>query len=263
MTTHENEAAQADQNGGYFGMSAIFATLVIGGALVAGALMMWQTHNRNVQLAEMSKIEEKARVEIRAAHNEMRARKPDRALERTERANALVNSLNPKLGPDYAPLKIGLLLVEGETLFMKDCVKYAAQAEEKFDQALRLMTFASGEMWQFGMLGRARARIEQEKYEEALSDLDNVMRRNPSYGAGYYWRSLVRDRLGDRAGAGEDEKKARALDSWPPLRDFMQSSSIWTRDIIHKPHDTDPAGTPQTPPGEDPLGLDVFDGPSD
>jgi hypothetical protein len=61
------------------------------------------------------------------------------------------------------------------------------------------------------------------------------MDRNDSFGAAYYWRALTRRELGDAKGAAEDEKRARALDSWPPLRDFMQPSCTWTRDIIFKP----------------------------
>lgn len=240
MTVKEDNTPEVNPFGRY-GKTAIFAPLIIGGAVVAATIVMWQTHNRNEQAVEMSRIEERARDELRLAYGEMRALRPEKALERAAEADRLVKSLNSKLAPDYASLKISLLLVEAETLFMKDCAAHSDQAEEKFSQALALMPFASGEMWTFGMLGRARARFEQGKYGEALSDLDSVMGRNPSYGSAYYWRSLTRERLGDEAGAREDEQRARALDSWPPLRDFMQASCVWTRDIIHKPKADQPA----------------------
>lgn len=237
MTTNNDNANELPEDPVlYFGKNAIIAPLIIGGALVAGALMMWQTHNRKVQAVEMTLIEEKARVELRKAYTEMRALKPVDALERADNVERLIKSLNAKLAPDYAPLKIAMLLVQGESLFMKDCAANSEAAEAKFAEALNLMQFASGGMWQFGMLGRARARFESGKYREALQDLDSVMDRNPSYGSAYYWRSLTREKLGDHVGAKQDENKAKALDSWPPLRDFMQASCVWTRDIINKPN---------------------------
>lgn len=218
-----------------YGRAAIFAPLIIGGALVAGGVMVWQTHNRSRQITQMAQVEEDAREALRTAYSRMRSLDPVEALEHAGRAERLIGSLNAKLAPDYAPLKISLLLVEAESLFMKDCSAQADQAEEKFDQALRLMNYSSGGMWLFGMLGRARSRYEQGRYDEALADLNAVMDRNASFGAAYYWRSLTRRHLGDLDGAREDEQRARSLDSWPPLRDYMQVSCNWTRDIIHKP----------------------------
>lgn len=246
MSATKNDPQEMDYgNLANFGYTPILAALIIGGALVAGAVMMWQTHNQKVQLMEMSRIEEQARVELRGAYMELRSLRPETALEKTGRADMLIQSLNAKLAPDYAPLKVSLLLVEAESLFMKDCAAHADLAEEKFDKALSLMSYASGELWQFGMLGRARARFEQGKFAEALGDLSSVLNRNPSFGAAYYWRALTREQLNETAAAKEDENKARALDSWPPLRDYMQAACIWTRDIIHKPKpcDTDPDST--------------------
>lgn len=234
-----------------YGKAAIFAPLIIGGALVAGGVMMWQTHNRNLQMAEMSRIEENARYALRSAYAQMRALAPEEALASAKRAEDLIASLNAKLAPDYAPLKISLLLVEAESLFMKDCAAYAVLAEKKFDQALGLMNYASGGMWLFGMLGRARTRYEQGKYEEALQDLDSIMSRNPSFGAAYYWRALTREHLGDSNGASEDEKRARSLDSWPPLRDYMQASCSWTRDIMHKPQEKQGSASVESVDGAD------------
>lgn len=217
-----------------YGKAAVMVPLIIGGAIIVSVIILWHTHTRKVQLSEMARIEEQARQELRGAYVEMRALKPHLALARAESAGKLMESLKTGLAPDYAQLRVALLLLEGESLFMKDCAKHADTAEKKFGEALGLMTYASGDMWQFGMLGRARARFELEKYGEALADLDNVLDRNASFGAAYYWRSLTRERLGDVAGAGEDEGRAKALDSWPPLRDFMQASCVWSRDILSK-----------------------------
>ncbi len=217
-----------------YGKAAVMVPLIIGGAIIAAMIILWQTHARNVRLSELAEVEVLARRELRGAYVEMRAGRPALALVRTEKAGKLVDALKTKLAPDYAQLKIALLLLEGELLFMKDSVKYADEAENRFDLALGLMPYASGEMWQFGMLGRARARFEQRKYEAVISDLDTVLDRNGSFGSAYYWRALAREATGDAQGAREDESRARALDSWPPLRDFMLPPGERRRDIFRK-----------------------------
>lgn len=221
------------------GKAMIFVPLIIGGAVVVSIIMLWQAHTQKIRLAEMSQTEIAARNELRDAWTEMRALRPEQALEKTAQAGKLVAALSAaRLRPqnaDYAELKVGLLLLEAESLFMKDCAKNAAIAEEKFSEALSLMIFSSGEMWQAGLLGRARARYEQGKYAEAIADLDQVMTRNANYGAAYYWRSLAKEKSGDADGALDDARTAKRLDSWPPLRDFMQAACVWTRDILCKP----------------------------
>lgn len=217
------------------GKAAIMAPLIIGGAVLTAIIILWHSHNERLQLAETASIEALARQQLREAYLEMRALKPNIALLKAEEAAKSIDSLKVKYAPDYAQLKIALYLLEGESLFMKDCSRHADTAEQKFDAAIGLMPFASGDMWLFGMLGRARTRLEQKRYDGAIADLSGVLDRNPSFGAAYYWRAQAREATGDIEGARDDEKKARALDSWPPLRDFMQPSPIWTRDIIGKP----------------------------
>lgn len=216
------------------GRSAILVPLIIGGAVIVAIIILWRTHDQTVRMAEMSRIEEAARIELRSAYVEMRAMRTDSALEKAASARKLMHSLKTAHPADYVGLKIALLLIEAESLFMKDCSANAAEVEKRFDEALALMNFASGEMWQFCMLGRARAHFEQGEYAEAVSDLDSLMGRNPSYGAAYYWRSVAKERLGDLAGAREDEKRARSLDSWPPLRDFM-AAGVLNRDVLCRP----------------------------
>lgn len=236
MSANESNRTDASQDAlAYYGKSVILVPLIIGGALVVAVILFWHAQNRRARLAEAAQVEEMVRRELRVAYIEMRALRPAMALERSDAAKELIARLLVNLAPDYAELKMSQLLVEAESLFMLDCGAYAKMAEERFDKALSLMTHASGEMWQFGMLGRARTRFEEKLYSEALADLDAIMDRNSSFGAAYYWRSLTRRELGDTKGAAEDETRARALDSWPPLRDFMQASCIWTRDILSKP----------------------------
>lgn len=225
-----------------YGKSIILVPLIIGGALIVAAILIWHARHHRVRLAEATRVEEEVRRELRAAHIEMRALRPAEALERTETAKAMIALLPVNLAPDYAELKMAQLLIEGESLLMLDCRANAPDSEALFNKALTLMTHASGEVWQFGMLGRARARYEAGRFPEALSDLNAIMDRNASSGAAYYWRSLTRRELGDAKGAGEDERRARALDSWPPLRDFMQAECVWTRDILSKPEGHPPEG---------------------
>ncbi len=218
-----------------YGKAAIWVPLIIGSAILVGIFMLWTAHREKIQRAEMSQAEIEARKELRAAYLEMRAFRPDLALVKADRADALIHSFKADHPSQYANLRVAILLVKGESLFMQDCSGNGETAEQAFDQAIGIMTYASGDMWQFGMLGRARTKFEQGKYREALTDLDQIMDRNPSYGAAYYWRSLTRAAMDDEKGAQEDENRARALDSWPPLRDFMQASCVWTRDIISNP----------------------------
>ncbi|MCC8166525.1 MAG: hypothetical protein LIQ31_10340 [Planctomycetes bacterium] len=221
-----------------FGKGIILVPLIIGGAVVVAVIMLWHAHIQRVRLAEAAQIEILVRNELRSAYMEMRSLRPTQALERAGHAATLMSSLESKMPSDFANLKVAQLLVEGESLFMENCHRNAA-AETKFDEALAFMSYASGDMWQFGMLGRARARFEQEKYAEAVHDLDQIMDRNPSFGAAYYWRSLAHWKLGNDASAHADEVRARNLDSWPPLRDYMQATRVWTRDILGRPAATD------------------------
>lgn len=217
------------------GKAAVIVPLIIGGAVIVAIILLWFAQDKKIRASEAARIEVEVRGELRAAYLEMRSLRPEIALEKADRAGKLLASIKTTSPADFAEIKVPLLLLEGESLFMHDCTANAPEAERRFDTALALMTFASGEMWQFGMLGRARTRFEQGKYHEALADLDNIMDRNPSFGSAYYWRSLTLAKLGDDAGAAADEKKARSLDSWPPLRDFMQASCVWNRDILNRP----------------------------
>lgn len=235
MSASEPQAAPQDNSLAQYGRTAIVVPLIIGGAIIVAVILLWHEHNKKLRLSEAAQIEEAARQELRSAYVEMRALRPQMALERSDEAKKLLAQLPASLKADYANLKVAQLLVEAESQFMIDCGKYAADAEEKFDEALALMTYASGEMWQFGMLGRARARYEQGKNEETVSDLNTLVERNPSFGSAYYWRSLAQKNLENFEDAKKDELRAKALDSWPPLRDFMQASCVWSRDILCTP----------------------------
>lgn len=218
------------------GKAAVLAPLIIGGAVIVSLILIWDAHARKSRLSEMADNEIAARAELRSAWLEMRHSRPGAALEKTANAAALIAKMKPVLsgGPrtDYAELRISLLLLEGEALFMEDSAANAVRAEGKFDEALALMVFSSGPLWHSGHLGRGRARLEQGRYAEAIADFDQVAARNPGYGAAYYWRAIAREKSGDGSGARRDESVARRLDSWPPLRAFMPASGEEARDIL-------------------------------
>jgi hypothetical protein len=243
MTTTPKQPDPYEEPLAHFGKAALFVPLIIGGAVVASIIMLWGAHAREAHLAVLSRNEITAKSHLREAWLDMRARRPEAALEKTALASECIETLNSsragELREDYAELRAGLLLLEAESLVMRDCAANAPEAEAKFGEALSLMEFASGELWEAGLFGRARARYEQAKYAEAAADLDQIMTRNANYGAAYYWRSLAREKLGDSAGAAADGRIARRLDSWPPMRDFMQASAVWTRDILSKPDPVD------------------------
>ncbi len=201
------------------GMSAVLVPLIIGGALVAAAVILWDTHKAKVRLAESALIEEETRVDLRKAYRELRAGRPQEALGSTALAAEKIKRLSIIWPTDYSDLRMALLLIEGEADFLADRQDRAAQSEAKFGEALSLMTRASGDAWEFGMAGRARARLDQKKYREAADDLTLLLERNPSFGTAYYYRSKARAGLGDAAGAAMDAKRAKELDSWPPRRE--------------------------------------------
>jgi hypothetical protein len=251
MSTRERDT-RADPNAeplADYGKAAIMIPLIIGGAVVVSVIILWHTYAQKLRMIEMSRIEVAARQEVRGAYRALRALDPDAALTRAERAGAMLDSLKTGMDPDYARLRIALLMLEGEALFMKDGAGNADEAEARFESALGLMPYASGERWELGMLGRARTRFALKRHADALSDLDSVLDRNPSFGSAYYWRSLTRMALGDGAGARADERRARALDSWPPLRDFMPGPGAVVRDILAKRHET--GGSDADPPPVD------------
>ncbi len=210
------------------GKAAILVPLILGGAVVVSLILFWDAHARKARLAEMTDNEIAARTELRSAGRALRSADPAAALERTDAAGASIRKLRPLLAgsphADYAELRISRLLLEAEALFMQDAAANAAVAEEKFGEALSLMVFSSGELWQTAHLGRGRARYEQGRYAEAVSDFDQVLTRNANYGAAYAWRSLARERAGDAEGARGDARTAKRLDSWPPLRAFARVS---------------------------------------
>lgn len=217
------------------GKAVIVVPLILGAAIIVSVVLLWEAHARRVRQFEMNKIEQTVRLELRAAYMDMRSLNPGAALEKAENASQMLQSLDIRWLSDYAELKIPLYLVEGESLLMLDRDANAGQAEERFDQALTIMEYASGEMWQFGMLGRARARYEVGKFQEAAADFSSVIDRNPNFGSAYYWRSFAYKALGDEEAAAADEARAKNLDSWPPLRDYLQTSCEWTRDILFCP----------------------------
>lgn len=217
------------------GMMSIIVPLIIGGAIIAAAIILWHAHNEKIRVAEMTRIEEEVRGDLRDAYREVRNFHPDKAVAIVKGVNAKMNNLERTLPNDYAELLAVRLMIEAESEFMMDCAGNAGDAEAKFTTALGLMTHASGQLWEMGTMGRARVRIELGKFAEAEEDLNLLMERNSSFGAAYYWRALARDAQGNEAGAAADALRARALDSWPPLRDFMQNKTQWTRDLFYEP----------------------------
>lgn len=214
------------------GKGAIVVPLILGGAIIVAVIMLWEAQTHKDRVTATAHVEERVRADLRLAYAELKARNPEAAIVQTTEANEKLASLHTALATDYAELKMASLLIEGEALFIIDSCANAVAAEDRFNRALGLMIHSSGEIWQYGMLGRARAKLEQADFVTAIADLDLLLERNPSFGAAYYWRSLAKKAAGDDAGAGEDARIARNLDSWPPLRDFMQGSRSWTRDIL-------------------------------
>lgn len=231
----EKQAASADPYAEPLagaGKMAVIVPLIIGGALVASVIMLWEAHRQKQQLSEMTKIEEEVRIDLQNAYREVRYFRPQIALGILLGVEAKMQNLKTIWPTDYSDLRVALLLMKAESLYILDAKANAAGSEALFDEALKMMTRASGEMWLGGVLGRAKTRVELGRYHEAEGDLDLVMERNPSFGAAYYWRALARRGQGDETGAAADEERARSLDSWPPARVFWQGALMGSRDML-------------------------------
>ncbi|MCC8190073.1 MAG: hypothetical protein LIP77_05460 [Planctomycetes bacterium] len=228
------------------GKAAVLVPLIIGGAVIIAVIMLWESHYRKRQILAMVHIEDMVKENLRRAYRDLRLLDPERALFHARLAESNMQKLRSSLSTDYLELKVTLRLIQGEAVFTADCATHAAAAEAYFSEAIESMSHASGEMWEFGLYGRARARYELGKYAEADTDLTYLLDRNPSFGAAYYWRSLTREKLGRADAAADDARQAWNLDSWPPLRDFLQTTGTWDRDIFGRPK-TDPSARSQRP----------------
>ncbi len=228
MTTSETDSLPKPYDdrlpGG--GTGAIMVPLIIGAAIIIGAYILWDINARRARASELAKVEEEIRLDLIQAYRFLVQANPAEALQITQSVDERAKQFGKAVrhDSDYAELHAARLLLEANAEFMILCEAGAAMAEEKFTRAIGLMIHASGEMWEFGMMSRARARLEQDKYHEALADLDVLLAGNPNYGAAYYWRALLKYETGDQAGGQADEQRARDLGSWPPRRNFMQNT---------------------------------------
>lgn len=203
----------------------VIVPLVFGAAIVVAVFVLWNAHAKKIAIAESARIEEQVRVELREAYRHLREHRPEQALAMVKTVEKNMDGLPINWVNDYANLKVARLMMEAEAIFILDRAGSAEQAEKLFNQALELITHASGELWLFGVFGRGRVRFELGRYEEAVADFDNLLSRNSSFGAAYYWRSLAYGKLGRAEEAMADGVRAKSLDSWPPLRDFVRSGT--------------------------------------
>lgn len=204
-------------------MALVIVPLIIGAAIVISAVVMWGAHERKLQIAETTRVEEEIRADLRQAFRRLRDNRPDQALAIVREIENKLQQLKSQWVTDYLDIKAARCLMEGEALIRLDPVNNAQEAETEYNDALALMTHASGQFWLYGMMGRARARLQTGDYAGAESDLTLLLDRNPSFGAAYFWRSRARNRQDNPQGALADEQKARSLDFWPPLRTVVMS----------------------------------------
>ncbi len=205
-------------------MALVIVPLIIGAAIVISAVIMWEGHERYLQSADTTRGEEEIRADLRHAYHQLRENRPDQALAVVHEIDSKIKQLKSQWVTDYLDIKAARCLMEGEALFRLDSVNNAQAAEAAFDGALTLMPHASGEFWLYGMLGRARTRFQIGDYAGAESDLTLLLDRNPSFGAAYFCFYDSGRNEDNTEGALADEEKAKTLDSWPPLRNFVMSS---------------------------------------
>lgn len=214
----------------------VIVPLVFGAAIVVAAFVLWNAHAKKIAIAESARIEEQVRAELREAYRHLREHRPEQALATVKTIETQMDALPINWVNDYSDLKVARLMMEAEAIFILDKSGSAEKAETLFNQALGLISHASGELWLFGVFGRGRVRFELGRYEDAIADFDNLLSRNPSFGAAYYWRSLAYAKIGQTAQAMTDGARAKSLDSWPPLRDFVRSGTDENcRDFLTRP----------------------------
>lgn len=204
------------------GRAAVILALLFGGTLAVACLILWDSHREKLRMAEVARLEEQARRSIHDATRALGVALPDQALLMAKQADEQIASLKNILPADYFELVTEIQLIRGEAEFSLNPRDNANEAEMHFDSALGLMTSPSGDRWEKGMFGRARSRLEQRKFAEAEMDLTRILENNPNFGAAYYWRAQTRRSMGNDKGANADEVRAKRLDSWPPLRDFVK-----------------------------------------
>lgn len=238
MGTGDEDGVDVDPDGVQLsgGAGTVLIALIIGGAILATAFMVWDFRQRREEMAERARLEEKVREDLIRAYNLLRNNEPQVALRRTAVAQANLERIAGGGPDDYAELRAARRILEAEAHAMLGGRERLEAAETEFSRALNIMRYSSGEIWMLGTYSRGRTRYDLAQYAEAVADFDAVLNRNAGFGAAYYWRSLAKRHLGDRVGAAQDAERAKSLDSWPPHRDFLHapdvSSTRWDRLVV-------------------------------
>lgn len=208
------------------GGSSIVIWLIVGAAVLAVALFAWEKRSQRLILAEAGGVEEEARRELRESFAALRDNRPDAVVENDRHIGEKLDRLLKIRPGGYTIMRASRKFICAEAMLLQGGPDRVAEAERNLTSGLELLRHSGGSLWEFGLLGRGKARHMLGRNADALVDLDAIVSFNPSYGAAYYWRSRTRAALGDASGAAEDEMRARALDSWPPRRSFPRAAEM-------------------------------------
>jgi|GEM_PF-3159886 hypothetical protein len=205
------------------GGSSIWVWLIIGGTIIFIFVMLWEKRSRAFLMAEAAGVEESVREDIRVSFGELRDGQFKAVLDRDTLIQKKLDWLLQLKPRGYVIMRVSRLFIRAEAIVMIGGLEHIKAAEELFTQGMELMGYSGGSLWEFGLVGRAKARYLLSRHADAENDLNILLSYNPSYGAAYYWRSLAREKLGNEDGAWEDERQAMALGSWPPPSGFNRA----------------------------------------
>lgn len=199
-------------------MGAILVPIIVGGAVLAAAILLWEAHSRKAAGLELSRTEVAVRRELRAGYAAVRRGQADDALAHAATAGEMLSRrLRGRWRTEYLELRMARNLITAEATLLLERPDGPAAAEALLTEALGWLTQTGGSYWQALMLARGRARLAGGRSGEAAADLDLLLERNPNFASAYYWRALARRDAGDVPGAEADETRARRLGAWPPV----------------------------------------------
>ncbi len=205
------------------GGSSIWVWLIVGGTIIFIFVMFWEKRSRAFLMAEAAGVEESVREEIRVSFAELRDGQYKSVINRDTVIQKKLDWLVQLKPRGYVIMRVSRMFIRAEAIVMIGGLDQIKVAEGLFTQGLELMGYSGGTLWEFGLVGRAKARYLLGRHAEAENDLNILLSYNPSYGAAYYWRALAREKLGNEDGAWEDERHAMALGSWPPPSGFNRA----------------------------------------
>lgn len=190
----------------------ILVPLIIGGALIAAGLIVWNQRLRQEKADQVSRLEEEARKGISLAKQAVIDGNWDETIRRVNNAFQCIDAASEDDYFSYDSVMAEGYLYRGRANFG---LGNFPEAEDDFSSVLLRYSGISNQTMETALMWRGRTRMEMGLLEDAVEDFSLVIKMNGNYGAAYAWRAKAR--AGSAMdGADDDEKRAKELASWPP-----------------------------------------------